>query len=123
MSGCEGYHALARFYDKLNAEIDYSAWANFVEICFQRYLSSPPGLVLDLACGTGIMTAELAKRGYDMIGIDGSAEMLTEAFSRSCECPGILFLQQDMRSFELYGTVGAVVAVLTASTICSETAS
>lgn len=112
MSGCEGYHALARFYDKLNAEIDYSAWANFVEVCFQRYLSSPPELVLDLACGTGIMTAELAKRGYDMIGIDGSAEMLTEAFSRSCECPGILFLQQDMRSFELYGTVGAVVCCL-----------
>ena len=112
MSGCEGYHALARFYDKLNAEIDYVAWADFVERCFEKYLPSSPELVLDLACGTGIMTAELAKRGYDMIGIDGSAEMLSEAFSRSVECGGILFLQQDLRSFELYGTVGAVVCCL-----------
>ena len=112
MSGCEGYGALARFYDQLNAEIDYSAWADFVEACFSRYLAEKPSLVLDLACGTGSMTAELARRGYDMIGIDGSAEMLTEAFSRTVNTPGILFLQQDLRSFELYGTVGAVTCCL-----------
>lgn len=112
MIGCEGYGALARFYDQLNAEIDYSAWADFVEACFSRYLPKKPELILDLACGTGSMTAELAKRGYDMIGVDGSAEMLSEAFSRTAETGGILFLQQDMRSFELYGTVGAVTCCL-----------
>ena len=112
MSGCEGYHALARFYDQLNAEIDYAAWADFVERCFERYLPKKPQLLLDLACGTGSMTAELARRGYDMIGIDGSEEMLSEAFSRTLETPGILFLQQDLRNFELYGTVGAVTCCL-----------
>ena len=112
MIGCEGYGALARFYDQLNAEIDYSAWADFVEACFSRYLPQKPELILDLACGTGSMTAQLAKRGYDMIGVDGSAEMLSEAFSRTAETGGVLFLQQDMRSFELYGTVGAVTCCL-----------
>ena len=110
MSGCEGYESIARVYDKLNAEIDYGAWANFIEACFERFLSERPSLVLDLASGTGKMTRELRERGYDMIGVDGSAEMLSEALE--CGSEGILYLLQDMRSFELYGTVGATVCCL-----------
>ena len=112
MAGCEGYEAIAHVYDKLNAEIDYAAWADFVERCFDRYLPARPSLVLDLACGTGSMTLALARRGYDMIGIDGSADMLSEAFSRAADFPGVLWLCQDMRAFELYGTVGAVTCCL-----------
>lgn len=111
MKGCEGYNAVARVYDKLNADIDYAAWADFVENCFTRYLPQKPELVLDLACGTGSMTLELARRGYDMIGVDGSADMLSEAFARA-EGAGVLFLEQDMRDFELYGTVGAITCCL-----------
>ena len=110
MSGCEGYDAIARVYDKLNAEIDYEAWADFFEGCFDRFLNERPQLVLDLACGTGRMTRTLAARGYDMIGVDGSGDMLSEAYSKGGE--GILYLLQDMRSFELYGTVGATVCCL-----------
>jgi len=110
MSGCEGYNAIARVYDKLNAELDYGAWADFFEKCFSAFLEKRPELVLDLACGTGRMTRELAGRGYDMIGVDGSPEMLSEAYMRDSE--GILYLLQDMRSFELYGTVGAAVCCL-----------
>ncbi len=108
-----GYEAaLSHVYDKLNREIDYVAWADFVERCFERFLPSRPSLVLDLACGTGSMTIELARRGYDMIGIDGSENMLSEAFLRAEGIGGILWLCQDMRSFELYGTVGAVTCCL-----------
>ena len=110
MSGCEGYDAIASVYEQLNRDLDYSAWADFIEACFARYLPSRPELVLDLACGTGRMTRELAGRGYDMIGVDGSADMLSEAYSVGGE--GILYLLQDMRGFELYGTVGAVVCCL-----------
>ncbi|MBQ8849705.1 MAG: class I SAM-dependent methyltransferase [Clostridia bacterium] len=110
MSGCEGYDAIARVYDKLNAELDYEAWADFFERCFEKYLEKRPELVLDLACGTGRMTRTLAARGYDMIGVDGSYSMLNEAYMQGAE--GILYLLQDMRSFELYGTVGAVVCCL-----------
>ncbi|MBQ8345823.1 MAG: class I SAM-dependent methyltransferase [Clostridia bacterium] len=109
--GCEGYDAIAGVYDVLNEEIDYGSWADFLERCFDRYCSSRPELVLDLACGTGRMTREMAKRGYDMIGVDGSDSMLGEAYDKS-EGMGILYLCQDMRSFELYGTVGAVLCCL-----------
>ncbi len=110
MSGCEGYGDIARVYDKLNAELDYEAWADFFEKCFDKYLNTRPELVLDLACGTGRMTRALAKRGYDMIGVDGSGEMLSEAYAAGGE--NILYLMQDMRQLELYGTVGATVCCL-----------
>ena len=110
MSGCEGYESIARVYDKLNAEIDYNAWAKFMEDCFDKFLPERPNIVLDLASGTGRMTRELSRRGYDMIGVDGSTDMLSEALERGSD--GILYLLQDMRSFELYGTVGATVCCL-----------
>jgi SAM-dependent methyltransferase len=70
--------------------------------------------VLDLACGTGSMTLELYSRGYDMIGADMSDDMLSMAMDKAYdrEASGILFIKQDMRSFELYGTVGAVTCCL-----------
>ena len=112
MSEYKDYGAIARVYDKFNREeINYSAWADFIEKIFDRFSPHKPELVLDLACGTGTMTRELARRGYDMIGVDASADMLSEAY---CNGDGerILYLNQDMRSFELYGTVGAVVCCL-----------
>ena len=114
MSGCEGYHALAGAYDLLNGELNYEAWTDFLERCFARFLPEKPELVLDLACGTGRMTRALAARGYDMIGVDGSAEMLSEAYAAGQPAEGrpILYLCQDMRELELYGTVGAVVCCL-----------
>lgn len=124
-----GYSALARVYDRLNADIDYEAWSSFIKTCFDTFLPAPPRLVLDLACGTGRMTFPLCEMGYDMIGIDGSADMLAEADRKSTEriirildqtgedqlpegTRTPLFLQQDMRSFELYGTVDAAVCCL-----------
>ena len=113
MSGCEGYDAVARVYDKLNREIDYEGWADLFERCFDRYLKDRPELLLDLACGTGRMTRTLAARGYDMIGVDGSEAMLSEAYMQSSEGgKPILYLCQDMRQLELYGTVGAAVCCL-----------
>lgn len=110
----DAYGAIARVYDRLNAEIDYVAWADFVEACFLRYLTEKPELLLDLACGTGSMTLELAARSYDMIGVDVSEDMLSVAYERAYDrdIPSPLFLLQDMRTFELYGTVGAVTCCL-----------
>lgn len=114
MSFTEGYNSIAGVYDKLNAEIDYKKWADFIETCFKKYMITKPDIVLDLACGTGSMTYELANRGYDMIGIDGSAEMLDEAYNRGTVVgdKSILYLLQDMRCFELFGTVQAVTCCL-----------
>lgn len=114
MRACDGYDAISAVYDLLNADIDYVKWADFVEAAFKRFSSAKPEIVLDLACGTGRMTLELASRGYDMIGVDGSEDMLARAYENMYEreMSGVLFLNQDMRDFELYGTVGATLSCL-----------
>ena len=106
------YTAIAAVYDLFNRDIDYSVWADFVENAFKKYLTTRPELVLDLACGTVRMTRELAARGYDMIGVDASCEMLSKAMEKTPKEYGALYLLQDMKEFELYGTVGAVVCCL-----------
>ena len=66
--------------------------------------------MLDLGCGTGALTELLAKKGYDMIGVDNSLEMLEIAREKQIsQGLDILYLLQDMREFELYGTVGGIV--------------
>ena len=71
------YDLIAPIYDKVNGDVDYAAWADFIEkIIEKEYKCGKPELVLDLGCGTGRMTLELARRGYDMTGVDYSTEML-----------------------------------------------
>lgn len=78
----------------------------------RRNLQQEHNTILDLGCGTGTLTELLARRGYDMIGIDNAQEMLQIAMDkRSRSGLDILYLMQDMRSFELYGAVGAVISV------------
>ena len=107
------YDLLAPFYDSVNAQIDYSRWADFIDRVVSRECKERPTLALDLGCGTGKMTLELASRGYDMTGIDYSPEMLDIARARAEECGAdVLWLCQDMREFELYGTVDLAVCAL-----------
>lgn len=111
----ESYAALAEIYDDINKVVDYAAFADFYEKCFDKYMNLRPELVLDLACGTGKMTEELDRRGYDMTGIDLSYDMLMIAKDRAYEFERnehILYLCQNMTSFELYGTVDACVCTL-----------
>ena len=98
------YGGFAQIYDKF-MDMRYAAWVEYIRAIWRRFGLSP-NMVLDLACGTGGLTAILNWQGYEMIGVDASAEMLTIARQKD---EGILFLQQDMRSFELYGTVDAII--------------
>ena len=102
------YENFARVYDELMDNVPYEEWAQFLSERLSAYGISG-GLMLDLACGTGKMTALMAERGFDMIGVDSSVDMLQIARERAAE--GCLYLLQDMREFELYGTVGAVISV------------
>lgn len=75
-------------------------------------LKEERNLILDLGCGTGTLTELLAEKGYDMIGVDSSADMLELAMEkRDSMGHETLYLLQDMRELELYGTVGTVVSV------------
>ncbi len=105
----EIYSGFASCYDHYMQEVPYREWAGRL-IRILREAGIRDGLVADLGCGTGTMTLLLSEEGYDCIGIDGSSEMLWEAKQKS-EGKDILYLCQDLTSFELYGTVRSVVSV------------
>jgi len=133
----EAYTSFAQVYDLFMDNVPYEEWSEYV-ISLLKEEKIKDGLVLDLGCGTGKMTRLLANAGYDMIGIDNSEDMLEIA--RECQyeqafdacddvadeqdmsgakeeiigngmAKHILYLLQDMREFELYGTVRAVISI------------
>ena len=107
----EAYTSFASVYDTFMDNVPYEEWGGYIHSLLCRY-GVKDGLVLDLGCGTGTMTEILAGYGYDMIGVDNSGDMLELAMEkRLASGHDILYLLQDMREFELYGTVRAVVSV------------
>mgnify|MGYP000031915303 CR=1 FL=1 len=109
----QAYTGFAAVYDTFMDNIPYEEWCEYLTGLLKEQ-GVTEGILLDLGCGTGSLTELLADAGYDMIGVDGSADMLSKAYERRVaeNAPGVLFLCQDMRAFELYGTVGAVVSSL-----------
>lgn len=106
----EAYTGFAELYDEFMEETPYDVWCdNLVKVLHSNGIDD--GLVCELGAGTGKMTRRLANKGYDMIGIDNSGEMLSIAMEKEKEDSSILYLNQDMREFELYGTVRAIVSV------------
>lgn len=106
------YARFAEIYDRLTHDIPYIKWADYLQSAFLKF-DRDPHLVLELGCGTGSMAIELAQRGYEMIALDMAPEMLSRAYEKAKEKQAdILFLNQDMREFELYGTVDAVLCLL-----------
>lgn len=102
------YEGFAASYDIFMDNIPYDEWAAYLQSLLEEY-GITDGLLLELGCGTGSMTERMVDRGYDMIGIDLSEDMLELAREK---CPGqVLFLQQDMCQMELYGTVAAMYCV------------
>ncbi|MCQ2519209.1 MAG: class I SAM-dependent methyltransferase [Lachnospiraceae bacterium] len=105
----EAYTDFAALYDRFMEETPYDEWCGFLVEKLNKYGISG-GLVCELGAGTGAMTRRFRDKGYDMIGIDNSDSMLAVAQEYESD-DSILYLCQDMREFELYGTVGAVVSV------------
>lgn len=106
------YRDFAFYYDRFMKDVNYGQWADYISKIFERNRLKP-GLIADLGCGTGSFCLEMAGIGYDMIGIDISTEMLSCARQKALETGAdILFLNQDMTSFELYGTVDAITCLL-----------
>ena len=108
-----GYNAFAEVYDKLTDNIEYKKRADYVSTLFDRYGVRGKEPILDLACGTGSLTIELAKLGYDMIGVDSAYAMLSQAQNKKYEeNVDVLFLCQDMTELDLYGTISGAVCML-----------
>ena len=107
----EAYTGFAEVYDTFMDNIPYGEWCRYLTGLLKKY-GVEDGLVLDLGCGTGSVTELLSEKGYDMIGVDNSEDMLQIAMDkRAASGRDILYLLQDMRDFELYGTVAAVVSI------------
>ena len=107
----EAYSGFAKVYDLFMDNIPYEEWIDYVKELFAEE-GIKEGILLDLGCGTGSVTELLAESGFDMIGIDNSEEMLEIAMEKREESGlDILYLLQDMREFELYGTVKGVVSI------------
>lgn len=107
----EAYSGFAKVYDLFMDNIPYEEWTDYVKELFAEE-GVKDGILLDLGCGTGSVTELLAESGFDMIGIDNSEEMLEIAMEKREESGhDILYLLQDMREFELYGTVKGVVSI------------
>ena len=126
------YSAFAQIYDTCMENVPYDEWAARIIELFRTNGVPEGAIVADLGCGTGAMSRKLSDAGYDVIGIDSSEEMLMtaqdneyerlygdmdDAFSEDGETEQsedprrITYLCQDIRSFELYGTVAGVVSV------------
>lgn len=105
----ESYTDFASVYDIFMEDTPYEKWSKtIVDILKKEKIED--GLVLDLGCGTGTLTNLLSDEGFDMIGVDLSDRMLQIAMDKKQD-RDILYLCQDMREFELYGTVRAIVSV------------
>lgn len=107
----EAYEGFAEVYDNFMGDVNYDEWVRYILKLWDKY-SIKPKIVAELGCGTGNVTGRLSQKGFDMIGIDISDEMLSVAKRKAEEEKlDILYLCQDMCEFELYGTVDVVLSL------------
>jgi SAM-dependent methyltransferase len=108
-----GYSVFARYYDELTANIDYKKRADYFHLIIQKFKQTENMLLLDLACGTGSISEEMAKLGYDVIGVDNSEEMLGIAIEKKFDSGlPIQYLCQDMREIDMFGTIDVTICAL-----------
>lgn len=108
------YRKFAEYYDILTENVDYKGRMDEINSLFQKYSdNTDEKILLDLACGTGSMSEEAEKLGYDVIGVDCSEEMLFEAVNKKYEkALDVQYVKQDMRKLDLYGGVDITICIL-----------
>lgn len=109
------YGVFAQYYDALTDNVGYAARAKALDALLQKWLPQemPDRILLDLGCGTGSLCEEMARRGWDVIGIDASEEMLSEALDKKYDSGlPVQYLRQDLRRLDLFGTFSAAVCTL-----------
>lgn len=106
-----GYHVFAKYYDQLTHNVNYEQRAVYFDRLIKQH-GNGGNLLLDLACGTGSLSIRLAELGYDVIGVDGSYEMLSRAIDKTPEHLGIQYLCQQMQNLDMYGTIDVCICAL-----------
>ncbi|MBQ9956517.1 MAG: class I SAM-dependent methyltransferase [Ruminococcus sp.] len=109
----KGYSVFARYYDDLTANIDYKKRAEYFHAIIKKFKTTKENILLDLACGTGSISEQMARLGYDVIGVDYSEEMLGIAIEKKFDSGlSIQYLCQDMRTIDMFGTVDVTICAL-----------
>ena len=107
-----GYHSFSYFYDKLTTNISYKKRAEYFDKLIKTH-NGNKNLLLDLACGTGSLSEEFSRMGYDVIGVDASEEMLNEALDKKFDSGlNIQYLCQDMTKLDMFGTIDVTICAL-----------
>lgn len=102
----------ASLYDMFYEKKNYATECDFIEQKFRNYGDGSTRKILDLGCGTGNHGFLLAKRGYDVVGVERSPEMLSQARKKATTFPyanRIHFEQGDIREINLDETFDAVL--------------
>ena len=120
MNSNQSYSMFATVYDRLTSDVEYEKRCDYLEKIFKKHMDYKPTLVADLGCGTGSVCTILSQRGYDMIGID-SSDMMLDIAAKKEGSEKILYLNQDMAEFELYGTVDVFLCMLDSLNYITET--
>ncbi|MCH5194479.1 MAG: methyltransferase domain-containing protein [Oscillospiraceae bacterium] len=106
------YHSFSYFYDILTQNISYKHMAEYFDSLIKMH-GGRKNLLLDLACGTGSLSEEMSRIGYDVIGVDGSEEMLNEAIEKKLDSGlNIQYLCQDMTRLDMFGTIDVTICAL-----------
>lgn len=107
-----GYHSFSYFYDKLTSNISYKQRAEYFDMLIKKH-NGNKNILLDLACGTGSLSEEFSRMGYDVIGVDASEEMLNEALDKKFDSGlNIQYLCQDMTKLDMFGTIDVIICAL-----------
>lgn len=107
-----GYGLFSNVYDALTENVNYAARADYIADLLAEH-GITGGILLDLACGTGTLSIEMAKKGFEVIGVDASPDMLSVAMNNAYESgQNVLFLCQQMQQLDLYGTINAAICTL-----------
>ena len=108
----DAYHNLAASYDRLTNDVDYKAIVAFYEEIIRRE-GVAPRTAVDLACGTGSVTALLAEKGIPVIGVDMSEDMLTVAMQKTQDMKNPpRFICQKLQDLRLARGVDLAVCAL-----------
>ena len=106
------FNRYAEYYDLIYHDKDYEKECDFIEEILRKFSSQPIKTILDGGCGTGGHAIPLARRGYQVTGIDGSSIMLQHAKKKSSEKGVKLILHQsDLRHYDLREKFDAAIAM------------
>lgn len=107
------YKDFAYFYDELMQDAQYGKRCDYI-CSLLKAAGKETGILLDLACGTGTLSLMLKERGYEVIGVDASEDMLGAAQEKKMLCGDneTIFLCQKMQELDLFGTIDAAICTL-----------